>query len=747
MSTEKNYLDEIDSETKNKSTVDKYFRQVVSKWDDSVADKLDQVERLVYRSNLLGIDSYINNTGGGNTSSKLMETDPITGKEVEVMWVKGSGGDLRTAKRANFASLYQQRLISLQEIYKNMNGTGLKTPAEDSMTKMYAHCTYNLNPRAPSIDTPLHSFIPYKFVDHTHPVPIIAIATADNGKELMEEIYGDDVKWVDWMRPGFELGLKLQEVIEANPGIKGIILGGHGLINWANDEKECYELSIDLINKAAEYLADNDQGQDSYGGAKYESIEKGKRREILSEILPFLRGQVSQQNQFIGTVQDNDLTLQFINSNDASRLAELGTSCPDHFLRTKIKPLYVDWNPQNDSLDDLKNGITSGLEQYRKDYETYYNNHKSEDSPNMRDPNPTVVLIPGLGMITWGKNKSESRVTAEFYTAAIGVMRGAESVANYTAISKQEAYDIEYWALEEAKLQRMPPEDELSRKIIAVYGAGSGIGKALISKLIAEGATVAAIDLNKEGVQETVDEILGEIGMGIGVAGSDISGSGDIIGLSCDITDRESVRKSLQDVSIAYGGVDDVVVTAGMYPTPDEKGNISDAVWDKCFEVNVKGGYIIADEAEAVWDKQNLDGSLVITTSVNAVVPKSGSIAYDTSKAAANHLIRELAITLAPKVRVNGVAPATVVEGSSMFPRDRVISSLNKYEIPFDDSEDTETLRSKLADFYASRTLTRQPITLEQQTEAIYQLVSSNFENTTGHIIPVDGGLIEAFLR
>ncbi|CAN5345527.1 bifunctional rhamnulose-1-phosphate aldolase/short-chain dehydrogenase [soil metagenome] len=747
MTTEKNYLDVIDNETKNKSTVDKYFRQVESKWEDSVADKLDYVERLVYRSNLLGVDSYINNTGGGNTSSKLMETDPITGEEVEVMWVKGSGGDLRTAKRANFASLYQQRLLSLQEIYKNMKNTGLKTPAEDSMTKMYAHCTYNLNPRPPSIDTPLHSFIPNKFVDHTHPVPIIAIATADNGKELMEEIYGDDVKWVDWMRPGFELGLKLQEVMKANPGIKGIILGGHGLINWANDDKECYELSIELINKAAQYLADNDRGKESYGGSKYESIEKDKRREILSDILPFLRGQVSQQNQFIGTIQDNDLTLQFINSNDAPRLAELGTSCPDHFLRTKIKPLCVDWNPQKDSIDDLKEGITSGLEQYRKDYAAYYNNHKSEDSPSMRDSNPTVVLIPGLGMITWGKNKSESRVTAEFYTAAIGVMRGAESVASYTAIAKQEAYDIEYWALEEAKLQRMPPEDELSRQIIAVYGAGSGIGKALVSKLIAEGATVAAIDLNEDAVQETVDEILGEIGMGIGVAGSDISGSGDIIGLSCDITDRESVRKSLNNISIAYGGLDNVIVTAGMYPTPDENGNISDEVWDKCFEVNVKGGYIIADESENVWNKQSLKGSLVITTSVNAVVAKSGSIAYDTSKAAANHLIRELAITLAPNIRVNGVAPATVVEGSSMFPRDRVIASLTKYGIDFDKSENTEDLRNKLAEFYASRTLTHQPITLEQQTEAIYQLVSSNFENTTGHIIPVDGGLIDAFLR
>lgn len=745
--TNRNFLDVIETETQAESTPQRYFRKVKSKWKDEVADKLDPVARLVYRSNLLGSDAYINNTGGGNTSSKLMEEDPITGEEVEVLWVKGSGGDLRTAKKPNFASLYQQRLIALQEIYDSFEEKGLKTPAEDSMVQMYPHCTFNLNPRAPSIDTPLHSFIPYKFVDHTHPVSVIALATADNGEELMREIYGDEVEWVDWMRPGFELGLKLQETIENNPGIKGIILGGHGLINWADDDKECYELSIDLINRAAEYLAENDQGEDSFGGAKFSSLEKTERRETLTEILPFLRGQVSQQNQFIGTIQDDEVTLQFINSKDAPRLAELGTSCPDHFLRTKIKPLYVDWNPQKDSVEDLKSTISSGLEEYRKDYADYYNNHKDEDSPDMRDPNPTVILIPGLGMISWGKNKSESRVTAEFYTAAIGVMRGAESVGNYTALPKQEAYDIEYWALEEAKLQRQPPEAELSRQVIAVIGAGSGIGKALVPRLLDEGGTVVAIDLKEEAATQTADELLEKIGMGIGVAGSDISGSGDIIGIGCDITDRKSVQQALKKVTIAYGGLDNVIVTAGLYPTPDENGEVSDAAWDKSFAVNVKGNFIVAEEAASIWKAQKLKGSMVITTSANAVVPKTGSFAYDTSKAAANHLVRELAIELSPLVRVNGVAPATVVEGSSMFPRDRVIASLTKYGINFDKNEDTETLRNKLAAFYASRTLTKRPITLEQQTEAIYQLISSKFENTTGHILPVDGGLKEAFLR
>lgn len=745
--TDRNFLDVIKTEKESKSTVKSYFRQVANKWDDNVADGLDPVGRLVYRSNLLGSDSYINNTGGGNTSSKLIEKDPITGEEVNVLWVKGSGGDLRTAKKPNFASLYQDKLISLQQIYNSFENNGLKTPAEDSMVQMYPHCTYNLNPRAPSIDTPLHSFIPFTFVDHTHPVPVIAAATAENGVELTEKIYGDEVAWVDWMRPGFELGLKLQETIEENPGIKGIILGGHGLINWADNDKECYDLSIDLINRAAAYLAEHEQGLDSFGGEKYQSLPDEKRRDMITNILPFIRGKVSRENRFIGTVQDDDVTLQFINSKNAVQLAELGTSCPDHFLRTKIKPLYVGWDPQNEDLDQLKRKIDTGLKQYRADYKHYYENHSHEDSPDMRDPNPTVVLIPGLGMITWGKNKSESRVTAEFYTAAIGVMRGAESVSKYTALPKQEAYDIEYWALEEAKLKRMPPESEMSRKIVTVIGAGSGIGKALVTRLIEDGATVAALDVNGGTADATAEEILEKIGMGIGVAGSGISGSGDVIGLKCDITDRKSIQSAFKKIVFAYGGIDQVAVTAGLYPTPDENGRISDDDWDRSFSVNVKGNYLVADEAAKIWKEQGLEGSMVITTSVNAVVPKIGSMAYDTSKTAANHLIRELAIELAPNIRVNGVAPATVVEGSSMFPRNRVIASLQKYGIKFDKEEDTETLRNRLAEYYSNRTLTKKQMSLAQQTEAIYLLLSSRFENTTGHIIPVDGGLVDAFMR
>lgn len=724
------------------------LKHVASQWDDEVADGLDPVERLVYRSNLLGRDWRITNTGGGNTSSKLLERDPLTGEPVEVLWVKGSGGDLRTAKRAHFASLYQSRLLALQHIYARMSGRGPKTPAEDAMVAMYEHCTFNLNPRACSIDTPLHSFVPYKHVDHTHPVAVIALATAANGPELTREVYGDDVIWTDWQRPGFELGLKLQEICRAHPLAKGVILGGHGLINWADDDKACYQLTLTLIDQAERFLALHDPGTRAFGGQKYAVMPEERRVQVLVEVLPWLRGQVSQERRFIGTVQTDEAILEFVNSTDAPRLAELGTSCPDHFLRTKIKPLYVDWNPERDDVQSLKEQLAKGLEQYRKDYASYYDQHKHPNSPAMRDPNPTVVLIPGVGMVAWGKTKSESRVTAEFYNAAVGVMRGAESVSTYTALPKQEAFDIEYWLLEEAKLRRMPPEAELSRHIVAVVGGGSGIGKEAVDRLVKEGATVAVVDLNAEAAEKTAGEILDRVGMGIGVAGTGISRCGDAIGIRCDITSRASIQEALRQIVLAYGGLDAVAITAGLYVSPDTTGHIPDEGWAKSFAVNVTGPYLFADEVAAIWRAQGLPGSLVITTSVNAAVVKRGSFAYDTSKAAANHLVRELAIELAPLIRVNGVAPATVVEGSAMFPRDRVLASLAKYGLPFDEEEDTETLRQRLAQFYAERTLTRKPITPADQAEAIFLLLSDRrFGKTTGQIVSVDGGLVEAFLR
>ncbi len=723
------------------------YRHVNYLWDDAHAATLDAVDRLVYRSNLLGGDQRITNTGGGNTSSKIWQTDPLSGADVDVMFVKGSGGDLRTAKRENFASLYMDKVMRLQDVYNAAETKGAKTPIEDEMVDMYPHCVFNLNPRASSIDTPLHAFIPFRHVDHTHPNAVIAIAASSNGRALTQEIYGDAVLWLDWQRPGFDLGLALQETIAAKAGIVGIVLGGHGLINWADDDKTCYELSLTLIEMAARYLAQSDKGAATFGGAKYANPSKEERRALLVELLPKLRGLVSEENRFIGTVQYDDDILTFVNSAESARLAALGTSCPDHFLRTKIKPLYVDWDPATESLSALLDKLASGIEQYRADYTEYYEACKHADSPPIRNPNPTVILIPGLGMIAYGKNKSESRVTAEFYRCAVAVLRGAEAVGEYVALPRQEAFDIEYWALEEAKLRRMPPENELARKVVLVVGAGSGIGAATAKRVAAEGAHVVCADRNLEGAKSTADALTATYGAGIGVAGSGISGCGQSAALSVDITDADSVKAMLDQAVLAYGGVDDIIVTAGVFFTPDAEGRNSAQQWRASFDVNVRGGYVIADCARPLWAAQGLPASLVLTTSVNAVVAKKGTIAYDTSKAAANHLVRELAIELAPLVRVNGLAPATVVKGSSMFPRDRVISSLTKYAIDFKEDEDSETLRGRLADFYAQRTLTKSAIGPADQAEVAYLLISDAFSKTTGQVINVDGGLSEGFLR
>jgi len=727
------------------------FKYVNYSWDDAHAASLDPVARLVYRSNILGDDQRITNTGGGNTSSKIIESDPLWGASAEVLWVKGSGGDLRTSKRDNFSSLYQEKLIALQDVYAGRSEKGLKSAAEDEMVGMYFHTTFNLNPRASSIDTPLHSFLPGKHVDHMHPNAIIAIAASANCQKLTQEIFGGTMAYVPWMRPGFELGLAMQDIAAKQPDVKAIMMGQHGFISWDDDDKVCYIRTLEFIEKAAAYIEGKYQakGGDAtvFGGQKYQTLPEARRHAALAGILPWLRGQVSQQKRFIGTVQDDEKILRFINSADAPRLAELGTSCPDHFLRTKIKPLYVDWNPQTEDAAALKAKLTAGLEQYRKDYASYYAACKHANSPAMRDPNPTVVLIPGLGMIAWGKDKSESRVTAEFYNCAVEVMRGAEAIDKYISLPQQEAFDIEYWLLEEAKLQRMPAEKELARQIVIVIGAGSGIGKETAHRLVKEGAHIVCVDLNKEAAEATAREITDKYGLGIGVAGSGVSGCGPAIGFAANITDRASIRAMLDQVALAYGGFDHICVTAGIFVPSDTSGHIPDDKWALTFNINVTGSYFVADEAAKTWKEQGLKGNLVLTTSANAAVAKKGSLAYDTSKAAANHLVRELAIELSPLVRVNGVAPATVVQGSAMFPRDRVIGSLAKYNIAYTDDEATDSLVSKLAQFYADRTLTKAPITPADQAEAYFLLVTNRLSKTTGQVITVDGGLHEAFLR
>jgi rhamnulose-1-phosphate aldolase/alcohol dehydrogenase len=712
------------------------FRHVRDLWDDAAADRFDPVGRLVYRSNRLGSDPRITNTGGGNTSSKVTEADPLTGEPVEVLWVKGSGGDLRTAARDGFASLYQSKLLGLQRTYAARPERGPKSPAEDDIVGLYAHCTFGVNPRPASIDTPLHALVPRKCVDHTHPNAVIALAASASAERLTREVYGDAVAYTPWLRPGFELGLRVGRIAREFSAARGVLLGQHGLINWADDDRACYRTTLELIETAARFVEAryeaNGGDATAFGGPLHRSLSEDARRAVLAKLLPWLRGQVSRQKRMIATVQDDDRVLRFVNSRDAARLAELGTSCPDHFLRTKIKPLYVPLDPDEvPSTDRLKEKLAAGLEQYREDYAVYYEACQRPGSPPMRDPNPTVILIPGVGMIAWGKDKSESRVTAEFYTCAVEVMRGAEAIDRYVALPRQEAFDIEYWQLEEAKLRRMPAEKELARRVAVVVGAGSGIGKEVARRLARDGAHVVCADVNADAAQATVSEV----------------GPGNALGVGCDITSRASIRAMLDQVILAYGGFDAVVVTAGVFVPSDATGHIPDDHWATTFAVNVTGGYLVADGAAAAWREQGLPGSLVLTTSANAVVAKKGSVAYDCSKAAANHLVRELAVELAPLVRVNGVAPATVVEGSAMFPRDRVLGSLAKYNIPHTDDEPTEALVAKLARFYADRTLTKAAITPADQAEAVFLLVGDRLAKTTGQILAVDGGLNEAFLR
>lgn len=723
------------------------YKHVKYLWDDAVADKLDPVENLVYRSNKLGEDQRITNTGGGNTSAKLMEKDPLTGEAVEVLWVKGSGGDLRTSKKENFSSLYSGKLHALDKVYQNYPDKGYKSAGEDRMVGMFTHCNFCLNPRASSIDTPLHSMISEKHVDHLHPNAVISVASCKDQEKLTAEIWGGKLAYVPWMRPGWEAAKVCEDTYAKNPDIWGILLGQHGHTNWAAESKSCYETSLWVIEKAARYIELHDKGDKTFGGQKYQSLNDAERTALLREFMPVARGLISEKVKFIGTVQTDESTLRFVNSVDAPRLAELGTSCPDHFLRTKIKPLYVEFDPQRDNLDTLVSRFKAGLQKYRADYVAYYEACKRADSPAMRDPSPTVVLIPGVGMLAWGKNKSESRVTAEFYNCAIEVMRGAEAISEYTALPVQEAFDIEYWALEEAKLQRMPKEANQARNVVVVVGAGDGIGKAVAHRVAKEGAHVVCADLRLEAAEQTAAELTKIYGQGIGVAGSGISSCGPAIALSVDITNRDAVHDMFTQVILAYGGIDNVIVTAGVFIAESSDTYQNDKNFDISFGVNVKGGYIVASEAQPIWEKQNLHGGLVLTTSVNAAVSKKGSLAYDTSKAAANHLVRELAVTLAPLINVNALAPATVVQGSTMFPRDRVMSSLTKYAIAFDNNETTESLRSKLANFYAQRTLTKQPITPEDQAEAAFLLISGQLSKTTGQVISVDGGLHEAFLR
>jgi rhamnose utilization protein RhaD (predicted bifunctional aldolase and dehydrogenase)/NAD(P)-dependent dehydrogenase (short-subunit alcohol dehydrogenase family) len=723
------------------------------RWDDSVARGMDEPELLRYRSNLLGSDLRITNFGGGNTSSKIEMADPLTRRRASVLWVKGSGGDLGSIKREGFATLYMERLLALEALYAGVD-------REDEMVSYYPLCTFGLNPVAASIDTPLHGFLPFAHVDHLHPDCAIALAAAANGRDKMEEFnhrYGRALVWLPWQRPGFELGMMLKRSAEQQPNCDGVILGGHGLFTWGATQRECYLNTITIIDQLTSFINEHQAKKASatFGGAKHEPLTD--RKALAMEILPFLRGRVSAQKRLIGSYSDHPDVLEFVNSAAAERLAFLGTSCPDHFVRTKIRPMYVPWDPAN-GMDALKEQVDTRLADYRDEYGAYYKAHAMPESPAMRDPNPTIILIPGIGMFSFGKSKPESRITGEFYVNAIHVMKGAgaleagapvlpvpqcgssalaeafEVYSNYVALPVGEAFRIEYWALEEAKIRRQPPERELSRQILMVVGGGSGIGRE-VAKLAAErGAHVVVADRDARGAETVAEELKKTTGKEAAAA------------VPVDIRSRESIREAMRFAVGQFGGVDILVNTAALFPS-SPTGVISDEQWALTLEVNVTANFLLVEEIGKLLREQGLPASIVLTSSANAVVPKRGSEAYDVSKAALSHLVRELAVSQAPLIRVNGISPATVVKGSTMFPRDRVLASLRKYGIDNDESMTDDELRMALALFYAERTLTHRPIDPETCAEAILFLAGPRSPCTTGHLIPVDGGLTDAFLR
>jgi rhamnulose-1-phosphate aldolase/alcohol dehydrogenase len=704
------------------STMTKQFKHVSYLWDDKKAAELagDEVALLIYRSNLLGADLRLTNYGGGNTSCKAMAKDPLTGKEVEVMWVKGSGGDIGTLTKSGLAALYVDRLRSLKNIYRGVEH-------EDEMVELFNHCIYDLASKAPSIDTPLHGFLPFKHIDHLHPDAAIAIAAAKDGKKITQELFSGTIGWVEWKKPGFELGLQLKQCLDENPGIRGIMLGSHGLFTWGDTAYESYINTLEVIERCAEYVEDNVAKKPVFGGAKLQSLPKEERLAKAAALAPVLRGFCSSKQSMIGHFTDDDRVLQFINSNDLDRLAPLGTSCPDHFLRTKISPLVLNLATSEDlsNVAAIKEKIAPLFEAYRKMYEEYYNTCKHPNSPAIRDANPVVILYPGVGMFTFSKDKQTARVAAEFYINAINVMRGAEAISTYTSLPRQEAFDIEYWLLEEAKLQRMPKPKALSGKIALVTGSAGGIGKAIAKKFAAEGACVIINDINQERLDSATEEFKKQFG-------KDTAAS-----TTLDVTNVETIQKAFANAALAFGGVDIIVNNAGIsISKPLADHTIAD--WDKLYDILVKGQFLVSQAGVEVLRKQNLGGDIVNIVSKNSVVSGPNNAGYGSAKAAQAHLTRLLAAELGgDKIRVNTVNPDAVIADSNIWAGGWAEGRAKAYGITVEE----------LPAYYAKRTLLNEAILPDDIANACYAFVGGMLNKSTGNILNVDGGVAMAFVR
>lgn len=705
------------------SIATKNFKHVSYLWDDTKAAELagDEVALLVYRSNLLGADLRLTNYGGGNTSCKAIAKDPLTGKETEVMWVKGSGGDLGTMKRNGLAALYVDRLRSLKNIYRGLEH-------EDEMVELFNHCIYDLASKAPSIDTPLHGFLPFKHIDHLHPDAAIAIAAAKDGEKITKELFNGTIGWVKWQKPGFELGLMLKQCLDENPGIRGIMLGSHGLFTWGDTAYESYINTLEVIERCAEYLQDNIKKQASvFGGEKLISLPEADRKKQAAALAPVLRGFCSSENRMIGHFTDDARILEYINSNDLDRLAPLGTSCPDHFLRTKISPLVLNLAAGEDLSDvkKLKEKIAPLFEAYRKMYADYYNGCKHANSPAMRDPNPVVILYPGVGMFTFAKDKQTARVAAEFYINAINVMKGAEAISQYTSLPRQEAFNIEYWLLEEAKLQRMPKPKSLSGKVALITGSGGGIGKAIARKFAEEGACVILNDMNAERLAEAKEEFVKQFGKDIVAA--------DIL----DVTGNDTILQTLATAALAFGGVDIVVNNAGLSISKSIEDH-SEKDWDLLYDVLVKGQFLVTQKAVEVMRKQGTGGDILNIVSKNALVSGPNNAGYGSAKAAQLHLSRLNAAELGKdKIRVNVVNPDAVIAGSNIWSGGWAEGRAKAYGISIEE----------LPAYYAGRTLLNEIILPDDIANACFAFAGGLLSKSTGNVLNVDGGVATAFVR
>lgn len=696
----------------------KDFKFVNNLWDANIEEKFgnDQIALFLYRSNILGQDLRITNYGGGNTSCKTIEKDPLTNEDVEVMWVKGSGGDIGTLKRDGIAGLYTERLRNLKNVYQGLDD-------EDRMVGLFNHCIYDLDSKAPSIDTPLHGLLPFKHIDHLHPDALIAIAAAKDGKKITKEIWGDTMGWVPWQRPGFDLGLQLEKCLAENPGIRGIILGSHGLFTWGDTSYECYLNSLEVIEMASEYINEKVNTKESiFGGQKVKSLPKNERSDKAAQLMPLLRGLVSSENKMIGHFTDSDPVLEYINSHDLERLSPMGTSCPDHFLRTKIQPLILKLDT-NENISDTK-AILKKLEPlfegYRNEYKQYYETHKRDNSPAIRDSNPVIIIYPGIGMFSFAKNKQTTRVASEFYVNAINVMKGAEAISEYTSLPRQEAFDIEYWLLEEAKLQRMPKEKTLSRKVALVTGAGGGIGKAIADRLTEEGANIVLLDIVEDRLKDAYKTYKRDVATYA----------------VCDVTSASSIKDAYKKACIEFGGVDIVVHSAGLaISKPLEETTEED--WDILQNVLVKGQFELAKQGVSIMRKQNFGGDIVSIASKNGLVSGPNNIGYGTAKAAQQHMTRLLATELAnDKIRVNTINPDGVIIGSKIWEGDWAKGRAEAYGITVEE----------LPAHYAKRNLLNEIIYPQDIANGVFSLVGI-LNKTTGNIINIDGGIANAFVR